>query len=133
MLKKGGIFLCLLLCTTLAFAEDNIDKLFHHDNPNLINLNEAKEYDNEPLVYIEGVKAPEKANNDIEELQLKLFGTKNVKEATKNTLELSPSQLPAAPENQVRDFVFQSPFNQTIRSAFIPHKTAGHQRTHCSG
>lgn len=120
MFKKGGFFLGVLLCTTIVFAQDQTAELFRHDNPNLINLNEPAEYRGQPLVYIEGVKAPEKANNDFEELQLKLFGTKDVKSVTKNTLELSKN-LPDEPTNQIENFTFQTPFHQTVQAAFIRH------------
>ena len=80
---KGGVFLTILLNIGLALAQDVTADMFRTDNPNLMNLNEPKEYTGAPLVYIEGVKAPEKANNDMEALQLKLFGTKDIQAATK--------------------------------------------------
>ena len=120
MLKKGGILLSLLLCTTLALAQDKTADLFRHDNPNLMNLGEAKEYTGEPLVYIEGVQAPEVAHNDMEALQLKLFGTKNVQEVTKDSLELSKESMPA-PTNQIQNYSFQNPFRQKEQAAFIHH------------
>ena len=120
MLKKGGVVLGLLLCIMPAFAQDKTAELFRIDNPNLMNLGETKTYTGAPLVYIEGIKAPEVAHNDMEALQLKLFGTKNVREATKDTQELSDVTIPPT-ANQDQLLVFQNPFNQTIRSAFIPH------------
>ncbi len=120
MLKKGGVFLSILFCATLVMAQDKTAEMFRIDNPNLMNLNESKEYTGEPLVYIQGVKAPEQATNDIEELQLKLFGTKNVREATKDTLTLSETSSNII-ENTVQNLVFKSPFNQEIQSGFIPH------------
>lgn len=120
MLKKGGIFLGLLLCMGSVFAQDKTADMFREDNPNLINLNEASAYTGSPMVYIQGVKAPEKANNDMEELQLKLFGTKQVREATKNNLKLSDTTF-ETPENQVQNYTFETPFHQKIQSAFIPH------------
>lgn len=120
MMKKGGMFLILLLGATSVFAQEALEQMFRPDNPNLINLNEPREYTGSPLVYIEGVKAPEKANNEMEELQLQVFGTKKVQEVSKNTLELS-QQLPEAPVNQLANFIFQNPFNQTIKAAFVHH------------
>ncbi len=120
MLKKGGFFLALFLCATSLFAQDKTAEMFRPDNPNLMNLGEAKEYTGSPLVYIEGVKAPEVANNELEELQLKLFGTKNVQEATQNNLELS-KELPSPPDNQIQNYTFQTPFHQTVNAAFIHH------------
>lgn len=120
MFKKGGILLSILLCATVVFAQDKTAEMFRHDNPNLMNLNEAKQYTGSPLVYIEGVKAPETANNDMEELQLKLFGTKDVRTATKDTLTLSDATIEAQ-ENQEQNLVFRTPFNKVIQSGFIPH------------
>ena len=120
MFKKGGVFLSILLCATMVFAQDKTAEMFRTDNPNLMNLNEAKEYTGSPLVYIQGVKAPETANNDMEELQLKLFGTKDVRSATKDTLTLSDAAI-KVPENQEQNLTFQTPFNKTIQSGFIPH------------
>ena len=120
MFKKGGIFLGVLLCMTSALAQDKIAEMFRHDNPNLMNLNEPKEYTGEALVHIEGVKAPEKANNEMEALQLEVFGTKDIQKVTKNTLELS-SDLPQAPVNQLETFTFQNPFHQPIEAVFVHH------------
>ena len=122
MLKKGGIFLGILLSLTAVFAQDKTEELFrHNNNPHLLNLGEAKAAKKgETLVYIEGVRAPETAHNDIEALQLELFGTKNIKEATKNTLELSKDTL-APPPNQIHDFVMQTPFHGFIQTGFIRH------------
>ena len=120
MLKKGGFLLGLLLIFGSARAQDQTENIFRFDNPALVNLNEPTEYTGSPAIYIQGVKAPEKATNDMEELQLKLFGTKNVNEATKSKLTLSDS-APQAPENQIQNFTFQSPFHKEIRSGFIPH------------
>ena len=107
MFKKGGVFLSILLCATMVFAQDKTAEMFRTDNPNLMNLNEAKEYTGSPLVYIQGVKAPETASNDMEELQLKLFGTKDVRSATKDTLTLSDAAI-KVPENQEQNLTFQT-------------------------
>lgn len=126
MLRKGGILLLLLLCVTSVSAQDEVIKqdeianLFRLDNPNLMTENEPMEYTGAPLVYIQGVKPPEKAHNAMEELQLALFGTKDVQKINKDTLELS-KQMPPSPTNQIYNYTFQNPFHQTIQAAFIPH------------
>lgn len=120
MFKKGGVLLALLLCTLPVLAQDKLEELFRPDNPNLINLNEPAEFKGQPLVYIEGVKAPEKATNDMEELQLKMFGTKKVLDATRDDLAFSDTS-PSEPSNQIQNYTFQTPFHQTIQAAFIHH------------
>ena len=104
-----------------SLAQDKTAELFRHDNPNLINLNEPTEYTGQPLVYIEGIKAPEKANNDMEALQLKFFGTKDIESATKDTLQLDSNTLPQESENQVQNYTFKTPFHKTTQAAFIHH------------
>ena len=70
MLKKGGFLLALLLTFSPVRAQDQTANMFRPDNPDLVNLNEPTEYTGSPAIYIQGIKAPEKATNDIEELQL---------------------------------------------------------------
>lgn len=117
---KKVIFFSIFLSTSIAFAQKITGDLFRLDNPNLINPNEAVEYKGSPLVYIEGVKAPERATNDEERLQLKFFGTKNIQEVTKDNLKLSEG-LPQNLINQDQNLTFQNPFHKTVKSGFIPH------------
>ena len=119
MLKGGAFFFALLFVIAPAFAQDQMADFWQSQNSQLLNLSEAAPYEGSPLVYVEGIRPPEKANNDLEELQLKLFGTKNVREATKNTLKLSDITLET--QDQQPELVFLNPLHQETRSAFIPH------------
>lgn len=121
MLKKGGIFLCLSLCSVLAFAQDNTAEMFRTDNPNLINLGEVKTYSGAPVVYIQGVQPPEKANNAMEALQLKFFGTKNISDVTKDTLQLTETAPETSSENQIQNLTFETPFHKAVQAAFVHH------------
>lgn len=116
MFKKGGIFLSLVLFASFCMAQTQ-DLM---QSATLINLNEATAYTGQPFLYIEGIKAPEKANNEMEELQLKLFGTKDIQRATRNTLQLSDSK-PEESNNQQENYTFTTPFGQSVQAAFIPH------------
>ncbi len=119
MFKRGSLFLAILLCAAVTLAQDKTADMFKTNNPNLMNLNEPKEYNGGSLVYIEGVKAPEVANNDMDALKLKLFGTKNVREATKDTLKFENTT--SVPQNQIHSFTFQTPLHQTVQAGFIRH------------
>ena len=120
MLKKGGVFLSIIFCASLAIAQSPSQPMFQENNPNLVNLNEPKEYTGAPLMYIQGVKAPEKANNDIEELQLKLFGTKDVRNATRDNLAFQPIVF-QDPNTQKKNLTIETPFHESVQAGFIHH------------
>ncbi len=115
---KKVLFLALILCTTAVYAQDRIAEMFRPDNPNLMNLNEPKKYEGEPLVYIEGVKAPEQATNDLEELQLAVFGTKDIQSKTRNSLTFPPIKR----KNTLKpNITIQTPFHQTVQAGLMRH------------
>ena len=120
MIKIGGILtLGLSFMITCAMAQ-NAD-LFRTTNPNLINLNEVRSFSDAPLIYIDGVQAPEIATTEMDRIKLQLFGTKNIQKATQNTLQLD--ETPSWEENQTQDLNFniETPFHQKTQAGFIQH------------
>jgi len=117
MLKKV-LFLALVLCIRPIFAQDLTAEMFQSDNPNLMNLGEAKEYNGSPLVYIDGVKAPEQATNSLEELQLEFFGTKDIQSKTHNSLNFQPIKREQGLKPNI---TIETPFHQTVTAGLMRH------------
>lgn len=117
-MKKGGVLFLILFWLCPALGQTEIATLFQKDNPNIILQNEARSFDGNPLIYLEGVSDKPQPKTWQDKLKMRLFGSMEIPKNDKAPeLTLDSSILP----NEDNNIEIQPSFGQKKKVPFIPH------------